>query len=62
MVLEKISKDIIAVLETIDGAIDIESSRKALPFELNIALDKTKLALYDISVPQVASFLKNAVD
>lgn len=62
LVLEKISKDIIAVLETIDGAIDIESSRKALPFELNIALDKTKLALYDISVPQVASFLKNAVD
>jgi hypothetical protein len=49
-------------LQTIPGAINIDISRKALPFEYNFSLDSNKLALYDLTIPQVSSFLKNAID
>jgi Cu/Ag efflux pump CusA len=60
--LEKIARDVVKTLETIPGAIDITTSRKPLPFEIDFALDETKLALYDVTAPQVALFLKNVID
>ncbi|MDD5213092.1 MAG: efflux RND transporter permease subunit [Candidatus Gracilibacteria bacterium] len=62
IVLDKISSYVKKTLQTIPGAINIDTSRKALPFEYNFALDNSKLALYDLSIPQVSSFLKNAID
>ena len=62
IVLDKISKDVKATLSTIPGAIDISTSRKPLPFEFNLSLDPSKLSLYDISIPQVAVFLRNVID
>lgn len=62
VVLDKIARDVKNTLGTIPGAIDISSSRKPLPFEFELALDNTKLALYDLSLPQVASFLRNVID
>lgn len=60
--LDKIAKDIKNTLSEIPWAIDISSSRKPLPFEFNIKLDNSKLALYNITVPQVAVFLRNVID
>jgi Cu/Ag efflux pump CusA len=60
--LEKIAKDVTDILATIPGAIDVSISRKPLPFEFDIILDDTRLALYDITVPQVATFLRNVID
>lgn len=62
VVLDKIANDVKNTLSTIPWAIDITSSRKPLPFEFELALDSTKLALYDLSLPQVASFLRNVID
>ncbi len=62
VVLDKIAKDVKNTLSSIPWAIDITSSRKPLPFEFNISLDNSKLALYDISIPQVAMFLRNVID
>jgi len=60
--LERIGNDAKAVLETIPGAIDITLSRQKLPAEFHIDLDINKLALHDLTVPQVASFMKNVID
>lgn len=62
VVLDKIGKDVKDTLATIAWAIDITSSRKPLPFEFALNLDYSKLSLYDLSVPQVAVFLRNVVD
>lgn len=61
-ILEKISNDIIKIVQTIPWAIDVKTSRTPLPFEFNIHLDDTRLALYDITVPQVATYLRNIID
>jgi len=60
--LDKIVDDVKKTLVNIPGTIDIKSSRKPLPFEFDLALDPVKLALYDVTVPQVASFIRNIVD
>lgn len=62
VVLDKIVLDVKNTLATIPWALNIDTSRKSLPFEFNIALDSSKLSLYNISIPQVALFLKNAID
>lgn len=62
VVLDKITTDIKNTLSTIPWAMDITTSRKPLPFEFELALDSTKLALYNISIPQVAVFLRNVID
>lgn len=62
IVLDKIAKDVKTTLATIPGAIDLSTSRKPLPFEFNLELDPAKLSLYDISIPQVAVFLRNVID
>lgn len=61
-VLDKIASDVKKTLSTIPWAININTSRKPLPFEFSIALDSSKLSLYDITIPQVALFLKNVID
>ena len=60
--LEKIAGDITKIVSSIPWAINIETSRKPLPFEFNIHLDNTRLALYDVTVPQVATYLRNIID
>jgi multidrug efflux pump subunit AcrB len=60
--LEQIANDVKATLQTIPWVINIETSRKPLPLEFKLDLDGEKLALYDITVPQVASFIKNITD
>lgn len=62
VVLDKIANDVKKTLWTIPWAIDITSSRKPLPFEFELSIDNTKLALYDITLPQIALFLRNAID
>ncbi len=62
VLLDKIVDDVKRTLTSIPGTTNIASSRKPLPFEFDLALDPVKLALYDVSVPQVASFIRNIVD
>lgn len=61
-ILDKIAWDVKNKLKKVPWAINIETSRKPLPFEFDIVLDYDKLSLYDVSVPQVALFLKNTID
>ncbi len=60
--LDKITLDVKKTLSTIPWVIDITTSKKPLPFEFEMSLDPAKLALYDLSIPQVATFLKNVID
>lgn len=62
VVLDKIANDVKNTLAKVPGAINIQTSRKPLPFEFNIVLDTAKLSLYDISATQVSLFLKNVID
>jgi len=62
VMLDKIAQDVKNTLTTVPWAINIATSRKPLPFEFNVVLAPSKLALYDISAPQVATFLKNVID
>jgi len=61
-VLERIGHDAEAVLKSIPGAIDVKLSRQRLPAEFYVDLDANTLALHDLTVPQVASFVKNVID
>ncbi|MDD5198148.1 MAG: efflux RND transporter permease subunit [Candidatus Gracilibacteria bacterium] len=61
-VMEQISGDVKKVLATIPDAINIETSRKPLPLEFRLSFDSTKLALYNLTLPQVSLFLKNTID
>lgn len=62
IVLDKIARDVKKTLTQIPWTQDITTSRKPLPFEYNFSFDGTKLALYDITLPQVWVFLKNTID
>lgn len=61
-VMESIANDVKKVLATIPGAINIETSRKPLPLEFRLSFDSEKLALYNLTLPQVSLFLKNTID
>lgn len=61
-VMEGIANDVKKVLATVPGAINIETSRKPLPLEFRLSFDSDKLALYNLTLPQVSLFLKNAID
>lgn len=61
-VMEQIAADVKKVLVTVPGAINIETSRKPLPLEFRLSFDSTKLSLYNVTLPQVSLFLKNAID
>lgn len=61
-VMESIANDIKKILATVPGAINIETSRKPLPLEFRLSFDSDKLALYNLTLPQVSLFLKNTID
>lgn len=61
-VMEKIALDVKKILAGIPGAINIETSRKPLPIEFRFSFDSMKLALHNLSLPQVSIFLKNTID
>ena len=60
--LDKILKDMKTIAETIPGAINVTTSVQATPLEFSYKFDTQKLSLNGLSLPQVASFLKMAVD
>lgn len=60
-IMNQISKKVQDVLATIPGAINISSSRKPLPSEFRFSFDNDKLALYNLTLPQVSVFLYNVV-
>lgn len=51
-----------AIAEKIPGAINITTSVKSTPLEFSYKFDTQKLAINGLSLVQVASFLKMAVD
>ena len=61
-IMDKIASDLEHILATIPGAINIDTSRKPLPAEFRFTIDPARLALYDLTLPQVASFIANATD
>ncbi|MDD5377468.1 MAG: efflux RND transporter permease subunit [Candidatus Gracilibacteria bacterium] len=61
-VMEQIAADIKKIMLSVPGAINIETSRKPLPLEFRLSFDSTKLALYNLTLPQVSLFLKNVID
>lgn len=60
--LDKILADLKPIMSSLPGAVNISTSRQAVPFEYLIEFDNNKLALNSLTVPQVASFLREAVD
>lgn len=60
--LNKILKDMKAIAETIPGAINVTTSVQSTPLEFSYKFDTQKLAINGLSLPQVATFLKMAVD
>ncbi|EKE26685.1 MAG: hypothetical protein ACD_4C00194G0002 [uncultured bacterium (gcode 4)] len=60
--MDKIANDYKKILATIPGAINIASSRKPTPLEFSLSFDSEKLALYDLTLPQVWLFLRNVID
>ena len=58
-IMDHIASDITHILGTIPGAINIDTSRKPLPMEFRFTFDPKRLAVYDITLPQVAGFLAN---
>ncbi len=61
-VMDKIAKDYKKILSTIPWAINISTSRKPVPLEFKFSFDSKKLSLYNLTLPQVGVFLKNALD
>jgi len=61
-VLDKIGNDVKNIVEKIPWAVNVNTSRKSLPFEFNIILNKEKIALYNLSDSEVSSFIRNVVN
>lgn len=61
-VLTKILKDIRNIASTIPGAINVLTSVQSTPLEFSYKLDTQKLALNGLSVWQVASFMRLAIN
>ncbi len=51
-----------SIAETIPGAINITTSVQATPLEFSYKFDTQKLAINGLSLAQVATFVKMAVD
>lgn len=60
-VIEQLTLDAQAILETIDGAIDVDSSIDESVFEFVLTLDREKAASYGFSPFQVAQTLRTTV-
>jgi HAE1 family hydrophobic/amphiphilic exporter-1 len=60
--LNKILRDIKGIAATIPGAINITTSVQSTPLEFSYKFDAQKLAINGLSLGQVASFMKLAID
>lgn len=60
--LNKILRDIKSIATDIPGAINITTSVQPTPLEFSYKFDTQKLAIHGLSLAQVASFMKLAVD
>lgn len=60
--LHTILRDIKKIATTIPGAINVTTSLQSTPLEFSYRFDMQKLAIHGLSLPQVASFMKLAVD
>lgn len=60
--LNKILRDVKNIAATIPGAINVTTSVQPTPLEFSYKFDTQKLALHGLSLTQVASFMKLAVD
>lgn len=60
--LDKILLELEDVLKTVPWAINISTSRKPVPLEFKLSFDSQKLSLNNVSLWQVAVFLRTAVD
>lgn len=60
-VTNTIAEEVRKKLENIDGAIDIQVSRKNDKPELQFVIDRDKVALHGLSTAQVSTFLRNRV-
>lgn len=61
-VLDNILWDLRIIMEKIPWAVNVTTSRWNVPFEYKIVFDPIKLSLYNLSIPQVSSFLREAID
>lgn len=61
IILDKLTDNVIDVLENTEGVINIISSKEISPADLIFKLNKESLAKYRLSVPEVSSFLRTAI-
>ncbi|EKE29278.1 MAG: Heavy metal efflux pump [uncultured bacterium (gcode 4)] len=61
-VMDKIANDYKKILSSIPWAINIDTSRKPVPLEFRFSFNSERLALYDLTLPQVWLFLRNVLD
>jgi multidrug efflux pump subunit AcrB len=60
-VLDKVSVDVVSLLEGTEGVINVVSNRAVSPADLTFTLDKEALAKSGLSVGEVSSFLRTAI-
>jgi len=60
--MDKIAADVKKIVQTLPGALNVETSKKALPLEFQLTFDKGKLQFYDIPFVSAVGFLRNAID
>jgi Cu/Ag efflux pump CusA len=60
--LNKILRDIKSIASTIPGALNITTSVQSTPLEFSYRFDSQKMAINGLSLSQVASFMKMAID
>ncbi len=58
--LDIVSEDVIKIVRSIPGAVNVRSSNVALPSEFRLEFDPSALATYQLSVSQAAILLRNA--
>ncbi|PIS04719.1 MAG: hypothetical protein COT81_04850, partial [Candidatus Buchananbacteria bacterium CG10_big_fil_rev_8_21_14_0_10_42_9] len=60
-VLNQLSREVVAMLESIEGVIEIESDEKISPPEFAFSLDQEKLGQYGLTSLSVGSVLRSAI-
>ena len=58
--LETVSEEVMKIVRSIPGAVNVRSSNVALPSEFRLEFDPSALANYQLSVSQAALLLRNA--
>lgn len=59
--LDKISEDIVNLLKSTEGVINVVSNKQVSPADLTFSLNKESLAKSGLSVSEVSSFLRTAI-